>query len=53
MGCRAKDWQARLEKLPKGRLFGRFFASSRETLREMAARLKVPHPVNLLGCAVP
>jgi hypothetical protein len=47
LGCHADGWQARLEKLRKGRLFGRFFASSREKLREMAARLKVRHLVNL------
>jgi hypothetical protein len=53
LGCRPESWQARLEKLRKGRLFGRFFASSRERLREMAARLKVRHLVNLAGCAIP
>ena len=47
LGCRADVWQARMEKLRKGRLFGRFFASSREKLREIAARLKVRHLVNL------
>jgi hypothetical protein len=47
LGCRAAGWQARMEKLRKGRLFARFFASSREKLREMAARLKVRHLVNL------
>ena len=47
LGCRAEDWQARLEKLRKGRLIGRFFATSREKLREIAARLKVRHLVNL------
>jgi hypothetical protein len=35
------------EKLTKGRLLGRFFASSREKLREIAERLKVRHLVNL------
>jgi hypothetical protein len=47
LGSRAENWQARMEKLRKGRLFGRFFAASREKLREMAARLKVRHLVNL------
>ena len=36
-----------MEKLRKGRLFGRFFAASREKLREKAGRLKVRHLVNL------
>ena len=52
LGSRAENWQARMEKLRKGRLYGRFFASSREKLREMAERLKVRRVVNLTGCAV-
>jgi hypothetical protein len=47
LGSRAENWQALMEKLRKGRLFGRFFAASRETLREMAKRLKVRNLVNL------
>ncbi len=47
LGCRADAWQARLEKLRTGRLVGRFFAASREKLRELAARLKVRHLINL------
>ncbi|MFI5460043.1 MAG: hypothetical protein ACHRXM_31885 [Isosphaerales bacterium] len=47
LGSRAENWQARMEKLSKGRLFGRFFAASREKLREMAERLNVRHLVNL------
>ena len=50
---RAENWQVRMEKLRKGRLFGRFFAASREKLREIAKRLKVRHLVNLVGCAAP
>ena len=41
-----------MEKLRKGRLYGRFFAASREKLREMAERLHVRRLVNLTGCAV-
>ena len=52
LGSRAENWQARMEKLRKGRLYGRFFAASREKLREMAERLKVRRLVNLTGCAV-
>ncbi len=50
LGSNAKRWQARLEKLKAGRLLGRFFAASRERLREVAARLKVHHLANLSGC---
>jgi len=35
LGSSAENWQARLEKLSKGRLFGRFFAASRQRLREV------------------
>ena len=52
LGSRAENWQARMEKLRKGRLYGRFFAASREKLREMAERMKVRRLVNLTGCAV-
>ena len=52
LGSRAENWQARMEKLRKGRLYGRFFAASREKLREMAERLNVRRLVNLTGCAV-
>ena len=52
LGSRAENWQARMEKLRKGRLYGRFFAASREKLREMAERLHVRRLVNLTGCAV-
>ena len=46
----AESWRARLEKLRGGRLLGRFFAASRERLREVAARLGVHHLANLAGC---
>jgi hypothetical protein len=36
LGSRAENWQVRMEKLRKGRLFGRFFAASREKLLEKA-----------------
>ena len=47
LGSRAENWHARMEKLRKGRLFGRFFAASQEKLRELAERLKVRRLVNL------
>src|SRR5271170_5733963 len=46
LGSRAENWQARMEKLRKGRLYGRFFAASREKLRQMAERLNVRHLVH-------
>jgi hypothetical protein len=36
LGTSAETWQARLEKLSQGRLLGRFFAASRQRLREVA-----------------
>ena len=52
LGSSAESWQARLEKLRGGRLLGRFFAASRERLREVATRLRVHHLANLGGCPV-
>jgi hypothetical protein len=46
----AENWRDRLEKLCTGRLFGRFFAASRERLRQAAERLGVRHVINLAGC---
>jgi hypothetical protein len=51
LGSSAEHWRARLEKLSRGRLLGRFFAASRERLREVAAHLGVHHLANLAGCA--
>jgi hypothetical protein len=53
IGSSAEGWQARMEKLKNGRSFGRFFAASREKLREIAQRLKVRHLVNFAGWAAP
>ena len=50
LGSNAESWRARLEKLSKGRLLGRFFAASRERLREVATHLGVHHLANLGGC---
>jgi REP element-mobilizing transposase RayT len=50
LGSSVESWRARLEKLRGGRLLGRFFAASRERLREVAARLGVHHLANLGGC---
>ena len=51
LGSSAETWQARLEKLRKGRMLGRFFAASRQRLRDVAQRLALHHVPNLGGCA--
>jgi hypothetical protein len=53
LGSNAQSWRARLEKLRTRRFFGRFFAASREKLREAAARLNVRRVGNLAGCPAP
>jgi hypothetical protein len=50
LGSSAETWRVRLEKLRTGRLFGRFFAASRERLRQVARRLDVRRVANLAGC---
>jgi len=50
IGTTAATWQARLEKLSKGRLFGRFVAASRQRLREVAERLGLHRVPDLSGC---
>jgi hypothetical protein len=50
LGTNADRWWSRIEKLSKGRLLGRFFAASRERLREVARGLGVHHLANLGGC---
>ena len=52
LGCSAQNWQNRMEKLRDGRLLGRFFATTRAKLREIAERLGMRRPVNLAGCPV-
>ena len=51
LGSNSERWWSRIEKLSKGRLLGRFFAASRERLREVARGLGVHHLANLGGCA--
>ena len=36
IGSSAEGWQVRMEKLKNGRSFGRFFAASRDKLRDLA-----------------
>ena len=49
LGTDADTWQARMQKLNGGRLLGRFFAASRERLREVSKRLGLRRAVNLGG----
>jgi len=51
LGTTAETWQARLEKLSKGGLFGRVFTASRQRLRDVADRLDLRRVPNLGGCA--
>jgi hypothetical protein len=50
LGMSAESWHARLLKLSEGRLLGRFFAASRQRLRDVAERLGVHHLANLASC---
>jgi hypothetical protein len=50
LAIRAETWRIRLEKLHTGRLFGRFFASNRERLKQQAGRLGMRSVWNLGGC---
>ena len=50
LGSDAESWRARLEKLIKGRLFGRFFAATRQRLREVAQQMGRRRLPNLSGC---
>jgi hypothetical protein len=50
IGTSAEIWQARMQKLREGRLLGRFFAASRQRLRDVAQRLALHHVPNLGAC---
>jgi hypothetical protein len=50
IGTDAANWRTRLEKLTRGTLLGRFFAATRDRLREAAGRVGVRRVVNLAGC---
>ncbi len=50
LGSSAVVWQARMQKLSGGRNLGRFLASNRNRLREVAEKLGVRHLSNLNGC---
>jgi hypothetical protein len=49
LGSRAENWHARMERLRKGRLFGRFFAASQARMRELAGHLGARRIANLAG----
>jgi hypothetical protein len=53
LGSSIDHWQARLDKLRQGRLPGRFFASSRQRLRDIAERLGLTRVPNLGGTRRP
>jgi hypothetical protein len=53
IGTTAETWQARLHELRTGRLLGRFFAASRQRLREVALGLGLRAVPNLGGCPAP
>jgi len=53
LGTTAETGQARLEKLSRGRPFGRFFAATRQRRREVAQRLGLRRVPNLGGCPAP
>jgi hypothetical protein len=50
VGISLEEWHARLERLKRGHLLGRFIAGSRARLREVAARIGVHHLANLGAC---
>jgi hypothetical protein len=53
LGCSAQSWRVRMEKFRGGSLLGRFFATSRAKLREIAQRRGLRHLVNLACCPIP
>ena len=50
LGSSADQWDARLKTLSQGSLVGRFFASTRQRLRDVAQRLGLKRVPNLGGC---
>jgi hypothetical protein len=50
LGSSAELWQARLDKLRRGNLLGRFFATSRARLQAVAERLGLLRVPNVGGC---
>jgi hypothetical protein len=52
LGFNVQSWQNRMEKLRDGQLLGRFFATTRAELREIAERLGMWRAVNVAGYPV-
>jgi hypothetical protein len=52
LGTNGETWRIRSEKLRAGRLFGRYFAASRHSLREVAGNMGMRSVWNLGGCRV-
>ena len=50
LGSSADQWDARLKTLSQGSLVGRFFATTRQRLRDVAQRLGLKRVPNLGGC---
>jgi len=50
LGSSAASWTDRLSKLHGGRLMGRFFAASRDRLRDVARRFGLQRAVNFASC---
>jgi hypothetical protein len=50
LGTSVDHWQARLTALRRGRLLGRFFATTGQRLRAVAERLGLRRVPNLGGC---
>jgi hypothetical protein len=51
LGGSAESWQGRLLARSGGRLLGRYFAASRDRLKEVATQIGVGRLANLAGCA--
>ena len=50
LGSSADQWDDRLKRLSQGSLVGRFFATTRQRLRDVAQRLGLKRVPNLGGC---
>ncbi len=50
LGSSADQWHARMKTLSQGSLLGRFFATTRQRLRDVAQRLGLKRVPNLGGC---
>ena len=51
IGSSSEQWHARLERLRRGKLLGRFFAATRKRLKEVSEQPGLRRVPNLAGCA--